>query len=135
MEAVHVAAFVYVDNWAYHSDHTPPLANALDSTVMFAEAFSLTIDWNKSWCWGTTQRMKDFWISSETLQDHYAAEVPLVQYLLLQPCVNVYLKVSNEASGSGLLLTLFARKLPWSRGAFGPLLFIVQRPSMFRSAK
>ena len=23
--------------------------------------------------------MKDFWISSETLQDHYAAEVPLVQ--------------------------------------------------------
>ena len=38
MEAVHVAAFVYVDNWACHSDHAP-LANALDSTVIFAEAF------------------------------------------------------------------------------------------------
>ena len=66
MEAVHVAAFVYVDNLAYHSDHTAPLANALDSTVIFAEAVSLTVDWNKSWCWGTTQRMKDFWINSDT---------------------------------------------------------------------
>ena len=79
MEAVHVAAFVYVDNWAYHSGHTAPLANALDSTVIFAEAFSLTVDWNKSWCWGTTQRMKDFWINSDTLRDHYDADVPLVQ--------------------------------------------------------
>ena len=91
--------------------------------------------------------MKDFWISSETLQDHYAAEVPLVQSASELGVMRIYGKkpapaalhkrISKGVERSKRIRAAAdtVRSRPWFRGAFGPLLFIVQRPSMFRSAK
>ena len=49
----------YADNWSYATDDPSKHLPAIQILLKFAKAFKLTLDWNKTWIWGTDNHHRD----------------------------------------------------------------------------
>lgn len=70
MSHIQVRPFTYADNWTFLSTSQRALFRALVSTLNFTSALRMKVDINKSWGWGTSKEMRQFWQCTELLFPH-----------------------------------------------------------------
>ena len=61
MAQARVTPFTYADNWTFLSTSERNLFRAMRTTLNFTHALRMKVDIRKSWGWGTTKSMRDFW--------------------------------------------------------------------------
>ena len=70
-----VRAFAYADNWAWFCENIRAQFRTLIKVLNFVHSLKVTIDFKKSWNWGTTREMKN---GHEILQLLFPSEVDTI---------------------------------------------------------
>ena len=61
-----LSPMIFVDNWAWVSEDHEFNTAGIEPTVRFANAFSLSIDWGKSFGWSRHPKGHPWWQESRT---------------------------------------------------------------------
>ena len=92
MQSVGAVPSTFVDNWSFSATAPAILESAVSMVQMFAETWHLTIDYKKTWAWGTTRLMRECWQSFESLAEQFPDRVPVADSATELGVVRMYSK-------------------------------------------